>query len=91
VSLGGPKPSGAAHLQGMSTQTTFAPAPYEVLADLPTGATFTAAGKRYTMGDGFEVQPAAHRGWFNVIDAAGRRVRVAVGARTPIVLDVERY
>jgi hypothetical protein len=70
----------------MSTQTLDRPAPCDLLADLPAGVMFSVAGKTYTMGDGFEVQPAAHRGWFNAVDAAGRAVRVTVGARTRVAV-----
>ena len=70
----------------MSTSTLTRPAPFETLADLPTGTRFMAAGKTYTMADGFQIEPAASRAWFNATDAVGSPVRVKIGARTRVIV-----
>lgn len=78
---------GAAHLDSVTTTTLPRPA-VDLLADLPVGATFSVNGKTYRMADGFEVQPAAGRGWFNVIDTAGRFTRLVVRPKTRVEVHV---
>lgn len=75
----------------MSNQTIDRTAPYELLADVPVGTRFTAAGKLYTMAEGFEIEPSSSRGSFNAIGANGVTVKVKVGPRTPVSVLGRRY
>lgn len=69
-----------------ATTTATKPAPIDVLADLPVGATFTVNGKAYEMADGFELYPAAGTGTFNVYDRFGTLHRLRVKATTKVVI-----
>lgn len=70
----------------MTATAATQPAPIDLLADLPVGATFTANGRVYEMADGFEVYPAAGTGTFNVYDRTGALRRLQVKTTTKVVV-----
>lgn len=67
----------------MDTNVTTRPA-IDILASLPVGAEFSANGRPYRMGDGFELYPAAGKGTFNVQDMSGRVARLMVKPTTRV-------
>ncbi len=69
----------------MDTNVTTRPA-IDILASLPVGAVFSANGRSYQMGNGFELYPAAGRGTFNVHDPSGRVARLNVKPTTRVTV-----
>lgn len=70
----------------MSIQTQDRIAPYEQLANAPVGTRFSAAGKFYTLADGYQIECATGKAWFNATAANGRIIKVRVTPRTAVAL-----
>ena len=67
------------------------PAPVDVLANLTVGARFAADGQVYVMGEGFQIESVAGRGWFTATDRDGAVRKLPVNPSTRVIVLGTRY